>query len=65
MVEVSLLESTLDLQFEVLTTYLNDGGKLRSAAPSTTHTPTSARPTGFITQPTGTLHLQCSDSATR
>ena len=27
-VEVSLLESTLDLQFEVLTTYLNDGGKL-------------------------------------
>ena len=32
-VEVSLLESTLDLQFEVLTTHLNDGGKvpLRSA----------------------------------
>ena len=28
MVEVSLLESVLDLQFEVLTTYLNDGGKL-------------------------------------
>jgi CoA:oxalate CoA-transferase len=27
-VEVSLLESTLDLQFEVLSTYLNDGGKL-------------------------------------
>ena len=27
-VEVSLLESTLDLQFEVLTTHLNDGGKL-------------------------------------
>jgi CoA:oxalate CoA-transferase len=26
-VEVSLLESSLDLQFEVLTTYLNDGGK--------------------------------------
>jgi CoA:oxalate CoA-transferase len=26
-VEVSLLESTLDLQFEVLTTYLNDGGQ--------------------------------------
>lgn len=25
---MSLLESTLDLQFEVLTTYLNDGGKL-------------------------------------
>lgn len=28
LVEVSLLESTLDMQFEVLTTYLNDGGKL-------------------------------------
>jgi CoA:oxalate CoA-transferase len=27
-VEVSLLESVLDLQFEVLTTFLNDGGKL-------------------------------------
>lgn len=26
-VEVSLLESVIDLQFEVLTTYLNDGGK--------------------------------------
>src|SRR6266702_2886622 len=26
-VEVSLIESTLDFQFEVLTTYLNDGGK--------------------------------------
>jgi len=28
LVEVSLIESVLDLQFEVLTTYLNDGGKL-------------------------------------
>lgn len=28
LVEVSLLESVLDLQFEVFTTYLNDGGKL-------------------------------------
>nr|WP_199074961.1 CaiB/BaiF CoA-transferase family protein [Pedobacter sp. ASV19] len=27
-VEVSLLESALDIQFEVLTTYLNDGGQL-------------------------------------
>lgn len=27
-VEVSLLESILDMQFEVLTTFLNDGGKL-------------------------------------
>ncbi|MCJ8208481.1 CoA transferase [Mucilaginibacter sp. RS28] len=28
LVEVSLLESVLDLQFEVITTYLNDGGQL-------------------------------------
>ena len=28
LVQASLLESALDLQFEVLTTYLNDGGKL-------------------------------------
>lgn len=28
LVEVSLLESALDLQFEVLTTFLNDGGQL-------------------------------------
>jgi crotonobetainyl-CoA:carnitine CoA-transferase CaiB-like acyl-CoA transferase len=28
LVEASLLESVLDLQFEVLTTHLNDGGKL-------------------------------------
>lgn len=28
LVEVSLIESILDLQFEVLTTHLNDGGKL-------------------------------------
>lgn len=28
LVEVSLLESALDMQFEVLTTYLNDGNKL-------------------------------------
>ncbi|MEO6521949.1 MAG: CaiB/BaiF CoA-transferase family protein [Mucilaginibacter sp.] len=28
LVEVSLMESVLDLQFEVITTYLNDGGQL-------------------------------------
>ena len=28
LVEVSLMESVLDLQFEVLTTYLNDGGQI-------------------------------------
>ncbi|GAF04502.1 CaiB/BaiF CoA transferase family protein [Saccharicrinis fermentans] len=32
LVEVSLLESTLDIQFEVITTYLNDGNKLPQRA---------------------------------
>lgn len=32
LVETSLLESVLDLQFEVLTTHLNDGGKLPERA---------------------------------
>lgn len=32
LVEVSLLESILDFQFELLTTYLNDGGKLPERA---------------------------------
>jgi CoA:oxalate CoA-transferase len=37
-VEVSLLESILDFQFEVLTTYLNDGGQLpRRSAISNAH----------------------------
>jgi crotonobetainyl-CoA:carnitine CoA-transferase CaiB-like acyl-CoA transferase len=37
-VEVSLLESVLDLQFEVLTTYLNDGEKLpRRSAVNNAH----------------------------
>jgi len=44
LVEVSLLESTLDLQFEVLTTYLNDGGKLpeRSSVKGSGHAYLSA-----------------------
>jgi CoA:oxalate CoA-transferase len=44
LVEVSLLESTLDLQFEVLTTYLNDGGKLpqRGSVKGTAHAYLSA-----------------------
>ncbi|TXK31107.1 CoA transferase [Pontibacter qinzhouensis] len=32
LVEVSLLESIIDFQFEVITTYLNDGGKLPDRA---------------------------------
>jgi crotonobetainyl-CoA:carnitine CoA-transferase CaiB-like acyl-CoA transferase len=44
LVEVSLIESTLDLQFEVITTYLNDGGKLpqRSNVKGTGHAYLSA-----------------------
>lgn len=44
LVEVSLLESALDMQFEVLTTYLNDGGKLpqRSSIRGTAHAYLSA-----------------------
>jgi CoA:oxalate CoA-transferase len=44
LVEVSLLESALDIQFEVLTTYLNDGGKLpsRSSAKGSAHAYLSA-----------------------
>jgi CoA:oxalate CoA-transferase len=44
LVEVSLLESALDMQFEVLTTYLNDGGKppRRSTTRGTAHAYLSA-----------------------
>jgi len=44
LVEVSLLESVVDVQFEVLTTYLSDGGKLpnRSLAKGSAHAYLSA-----------------------
>lgn len=44
LIEVSLLESILDVQFEVITTYLNDGGKLpdRSGAKGSAHAYLSA-----------------------
>jgi crotonobetainyl-CoA:carnitine CoA-transferase CaiB-like acyl-CoA transferase len=44
LVEVSLLESVIDLQFEVVTTYLNDGGQLpqRSTERSSGHAYLSA-----------------------
>ena len=44
LVEVSLLESVLDMQFEVITTFLNDGGKLpqRSNVPGNGHAYLSA-----------------------
>ena len=46
LVEVSLLESTLDLQFEVLTTYLNDGNKLPSRAEKGSANPYLGAPYG-------------------
>ncbi|PWS28821.1 carnitine dehydratase [Pedobacter yonginense] len=58
LVEVSLLESILDVQFEVLTTYLNDGGKLpeRSSARGSAHAYLSA-PYGMYETKNGYLAL--------
>lgn len=51
-VEVSLLESALDVQFEVLTTYLNDGGQLphRSKVQGSAH--------AYLSAPYGTYETQ-------
>ncbi|UOR03544.1 CoA transferase [Hymenobacter aerilatus] len=58
LVEVSLLESVLDLQFELLTTHLNDGGQLpqRGAARGTAHAYLSA-PYGVYQTQDGYLAL--------
>jgi crotonobetainyl-CoA:carnitine CoA-transferase CaiB-like acyl-CoA transferase len=58
LVEVSLLESVLDLQFELLTTHLNDGGQLpeRGAARGTAHAYLSA-PYGIYQTQDGYLAL--------
>jgi len=58
LVEVSLLESVLDVQFEVITTYLNDGGKLpnRSRARGSAHAYLSA-PYGMYETADGYLAL--------
>lgn len=58
LVEVSLLESVLDVQFEVLTTYLNDGGKLpeRSSTTNSAHAYLSA-PYGIYQTSDGYLAL--------
>jgi len=58
LVEVSLLESVLDVQFEVITTYLNDGGKLpnRSLAKGSAHAYLSA-PYGMYETADGYLAL--------
>ncbi len=62
LVEVSLLESILDVQFEVITTYLNDGGKLpsRSAVKGSAHAYLSA-PYGVYETADGHLSLAMSD----
>ncbi|MDO7846225.1 CaiB/BaiF CoA-transferase family protein [Hymenobacter sp. M29] len=58
LVEVSLLESVLDIQFELLTTHLNDGGQLprRGAARGTAHAYLSA-PYGIYQTQDGHLAL--------
>lgn len=62
LVEVSLLESTLDLQFEVITTYLNDGKRLpkRSNIRGSGHAYLSA-PYGIYETADGHLALAMGD----
>lgn len=62
LVEVSLMESTLDLQFEVITTYLNDGRKLpqRSGVKGSGHAYLSA-PYGLYETADGHLALAMGD----
>jgi CoA:oxalate CoA-transferase len=62
LVEVSLMESILDVQFEVLTTYLNDGGKLpeRSTTKGSAHAYLSA-PYGIYETKDGFLALAMGD----
>lgn len=68
LVEVSLLESALDVQFEVLTTYLNDGGQLpkRSSVNGSAHAYLSApygtyqTADGYIALAMGNLNKICS-----
>ena len=56
-IEVSLLESILDLQFEGLTTYLNDGGRpLRRSAVTAAH-PLQGAPYGIYPTADGFLAL--------
>jgi CoA:oxalate CoA-transferase len=62
LVEVSLLESILDVQFEALTTHFNDGGKLpeRSAVKGSAHAYLSA-PYGIYQTKDGYLALAMGD----
>ncbi|QJD94625.1 CoA transferase [Mucilaginibacter robiniae] len=62
LVEVSLLESVLDLQFEVITTHLNDGQKLpqRSSVKGTGH-PYLSAPYGIYSTQDNYLSLAMGD----
>ncbi|RRN77901.1 CoA transferase [Pseudoxanthomonas sp. SGD-10] len=62
LVEVSLMESILDLQFEVLTTHLNDGGKLpqRSSVRGNGH-PYLSAPYGIYQAAEGYIALAMGD----
>lgn len=62
LVEVSLMESVLDVQFEVLTTYFNDGSRLpeRSAVKGSAHAYLSA-PYGIYQTKNGFLALAMGD----
>lgn len=62
LVEVSLIESVLDVQFEAITSYLNDGGKLqeRGDVPGSAHAFLSA-PYGVYKTQDGYLSLAMGD----
>ena len=57
LVQASLLESALDLQFEVLTTHLNDGGKLPRRGAVSNANAYLAAPYGIYTTADGFLAL--------
>ncbi|MDV7185929.1 CaiB/BaiF CoA-transferase family protein [Lutibacter sp. TH_r2] len=56
-VEVSLLESTLDLQFEYLTTYLNDGNKIPKRAERGSANPALGAPYGVYKTKDGYISI--------
>jgi crotonobetainyl-CoA:carnitine CoA-transferase CaiB-like acyl-CoA transferase/3-hydroxyisobutyrate dehydrogenase-like beta-hydroxyacid dehydrogenase len=57
LVEVSLLESALDIQFELVTTFLNDGGQLPDRSASNNGNAYLAAPYGFYKTADGYLAL--------
>jgi CoA:oxalate CoA-transferase len=57
LVEVSLLESAIDMQFELLTTFFNDGGKLPSRSASNNANAYLAAPYGIYRTADGFMAL--------